>query len=134
MDLAPDDVTTVYNAIYNGTSPGEPSQATFNLESFSLAGKHEVRDIAASPRATEVNARISRDGRLVAYQSDESGRAEIYIRSFPDGNGRTQVSIDGGVRPVWSRDGTVLYYSHDGSIMNGHHAAGFQWFGHRMNV
>ena len=44
MDLAPDDITTVYNAIYNGTSPGTPNQATFNLELFSLAETHEVRD------------------------------------------------------------------------------------------
>jgi serine/threonine-protein kinase len=117
MDLAPDDITTVYNAIYSGTSPGTSSQPTFNLESFSLAETHEVRDIAASPRAFETNPRISHDGRLVAYQSDESGRTEIYIRTFPDGNGRTQVSTDGGVRPVWSRDGSVLYYSHEGSIM-----------------
>ena len=58
LDLAPDDVTAVYNAIYNGTLPSTPSQATFNLESFSLAEKHEVREIAASPRASETNARI----------------------------------------------------------------------------
>jgi serine/threonine-protein kinase len=108
LDLAPDDVTTVFNAIYNGT---------FNVESYSLGGKPDVHEIAASPRAIEARGRISRDGRLVAYQSDESGRNEIYIRSFPDGNGRTQVSSDGGTRPVWSRDGTVLYYSHEGSIM-----------------
>jgi len=108
IDLAPDDVTAVFNAVYNGT---------FNVESMSLVGKPEVHDIAASPRAIEARGRVSRDGRLIAYQSDESGRNEIYIRSFPDGTGRTQVSSDGGARPVWSRDSTVLYYSHEGSIV-----------------
>ena len=109
LDLAPDGLTTVYNAIYNGS---------FNVESFSLAGAHETHDVSASPRALESRARFSPDGHLVAYQSDESGRAEVYIRSFPDAGGRTQVSTDGGTAPVWSPEGNRLYYLHDGSIMS----------------
>ena len=58
MDLAPDGVTTVYNAIYDGT---------FNLESFSLAAPHATHQLAASPRAAEGFARFSPDGKLVAY-------------------------------------------------------------------
>jgi serine/threonine-protein kinase len=109
LDLSPDGITTVYNAIYNGS---------FNVESFSLAEPHETHDVSASPRALEARARFSPDGRLVAYQSDESGRAEVYIRSFPDAAGRTQVSTDGGTAPVWSPEGKRLYYLHDGSIMS----------------
>jgi serine/threonine-protein kinase len=109
LDLAPDGRTAVYMALYNGS---------FNVESFSLVEPHEVHDLAASPRSFEANARFSPDGRLVAYQSDESGRAEVYIRSFPDAAGRTQVSPDGGTWPVWSRDGKQIYYSRDGSIMS----------------
>jgi eukaryotic-like serine/threonine-protein kinase len=109
IDLAPDGVTAVYNAIYDN--------GTFNLESYSLAEPHAARDVAASPRATEVRARVSPDGKLVAYQSDESGRGEIYVRSFPDGGGRAQISSEGGQFPVWARDASVLYYWHDGRIM-----------------
>jgi serine/threonine-protein kinase len=59
----------------------------------------------------ENNAEISADGRWIAYQSNESGRNEVYVRPFPNvDSGRTQVSRDGGTRPVWSRDGAELFY------------------------
>jgi eukaryotic-like serine/threonine-protein kinase len=47
----------------------------------------------------------------VAYQSDESGKGEIYVRSFPDVNkGKWQVSSSGGNSPLWSPDGRELFY------------------------
>jgi serine/threonine-protein kinase len=55
-------------------------------------------------------ARFSPSGRSVAYASDESGRAEVYIRSFPGPGARIQVSAAGGSEPVWSRDGLHLHY------------------------
>ena len=59
----------------------------------------------------EVNAELSPDGRFLAYQSDESGRAEIYVRPFPRVNEwKTLVSTFGGTRPAWSRDGRELFY------------------------
>jgi eukaryotic-like serine/threonine-protein kinase len=68
--------------------------------------------------ATESLARISPDGRWLAYQSNESGRFEVYIRSFPSGDQTLQVSTSGGLAPVWSRKGTDLFYrSTDGSVM-----------------
>jgi serine/threonine-protein kinase len=54
--------------------------------------------------------RFSPNGQWVAYSSDESGTAEIYVRPFPGPGGRIQVSNDGGSEPVWSRDGRTLYY------------------------
>ena len=56
-------------------------------------------------RFNETSPRISPDGRLVAFVSDETGRNEVYVRTFPEPGGRVQVSIDGGVQPVW-RPGT----------------------------
>jgi eukaryotic-like serine/threonine-protein kinase len=50
------------------------------------------------------------DGHWVAYQSNESGRFEIYARSFPDGAQTVQLSTDGGLSPEWSPDGRMLYY------------------------
>ena len=46
----------------------------------------------------------------IAYQSDESGRYEVYIQSFPEPHGATRVSIGGGMHPQWSPDGRELYY------------------------
>ena len=53
---------------------------------------------------------FSPDGRFVAYVSNESGAAEIYVQTFPDGGGKWQVSSSGGVDPSWRGDGRELYY------------------------
>jgi len=53
---------------------------------------------------------FSPDGRWIAYQSDESGRNEIYIRPFPGPGGKWQVSTNGGTRPHWRGDGKELFY------------------------
>ncbi len=61
-------------------------------------------------QADELAPAFSPDGRWVAFASNESGRHEVYVRSYPDPSARVQISAGGGVEPVWSRDGTVLYY------------------------
>ncbi len=59
-------------------------------------------------------AQFSPDGRYVAYCSDETGQIEVYVRPFPQGDQRWTISIGGGTKPRWSRDGTELYYvQHD---------------------
>ena len=59
----------------------------------------------------EREAQCSPDGRWFAYQSNESGRFEIYIKPFPDdGRTRHQVSSDGGVQVRWPRNGRELFY------------------------
>jgi serine/threonine-protein kinase len=61
--------------------------------------------------AIEYNPDVSPNGRFLAYQSNESGREEIYVRPFPGVNdGRWQVSTGGGTRPVWARNGRELFY------------------------
>ncbi len=60
--------------------------------------------------AQEQSPKLSPDGRFVAYVSDESGRHEIYVRSFPGGDGRRQASVNGGTQPRWRSDGGELYY------------------------
>jgi len=54
--------------------------------------------------------RFSPDGRWIAYESDESGRSEIYVRQFPGPGGRWQVSTSGGSEPWWSADGREIFY------------------------
>jgi Tol biopolymer transport system component len=58
----------------------------------------------------ESQGQISPDGRWLAYTSNESGQREIYVRPFPSGDGKWQVSSKGGVQPRWRRDGRELFY------------------------
>jgi hypothetical protein len=54
--------------------------------------------------------RVSPDSRWVAYASDESGQTEVYITSFPEGNGKWKVSAGSGAYPAWSANGKELFY------------------------
>jgi Tol biopolymer transport system component len=60
--------------------------------------------------ADETGARISPDGRWLAYVSNETGNNEIYVQSFPEPGSKTRISIDGGVGPVWVEGGRRLVY------------------------
>lgn len=53
---------------------------------------------------------MSPDGKRLVYVSDESGKSEVYVTSFPAVGGRTLIAIDGGEEPVWSPDGNELFY------------------------
>ena len=54
---------------------------------------------------------LSPDGRWLAYQSDETGNSQIYVRPFPAvDEGRWQISSAGGDEPLWSRDGRELFF------------------------
>ena len=67
----------------------------------------------------ERNGQFSPDGRWVAYQSNESGRFEIYVQPFPGPGGKWQVSTGGGVDPRWRHDGKELFYiASDGKLMS----------------
>jgi eukaryotic-like serine/threonine-protein kinase len=55
-------------------------------------------------------ARLSPNGRWLAYVSDESGREEVYVVPFPGSGGRWPISTDGGSQPVWARNGQELFY------------------------
>jgi hypothetical protein len=69
-------------------------------------------------RFNEMLADLSRDGRWLAYASDESGRLEVYVRSYPDLERKWQISTAGGTEPAWSADGRELFYrDEDGSRM-----------------
>lgn len=62
---------------------------------------------------------FSPDGRYIAYCSNESGRNEVYVQTFPDRSDKWQISTKGGIEPAWSADGKQLYYlSSDQRIMS----------------
>jgi eukaryotic-like serine/threonine-protein kinase len=59
---------------------------------------------------SETHPEFSPDGRWIAYSSDHSGRKEVYVEPFPRSGGRWQISTDGGLEPLWSRNGKQLFY------------------------
>jgi eukaryotic-like serine/threonine-protein kinase len=77
----------------------------------------------------EVNGEPSPDGRWLAYQSNASGQFDVYVRPLPDVNaGRWQVSTAGGRFPVWSRDGSELFYvASDDTVMSVRVQPGSGW-------
>lgn len=80
------------------------------LWAMALHSERSFRPLFESPGQRR-NAEISPDGRFIAYESASSGRFEIYVRPFPDvASGRWQISTEGGVQPLWSRDGRELFY------------------------
>jgi Tol biopolymer transport system component len=59
---------------------------------------------------SELDPVFSPDGRWIAYQSNESGASEVYVRPFPGPGGKWQISTGGGSRPEWSKSSKELYY------------------------
>jgi Tol biopolymer transport system component len=68
------------------------------------------RTRSSDPRAQKAGAQFSPDGRWVAYQSDESGRNEIYVASFTGSGGKRLISADGGFLERWRPDGKEIFY------------------------
>jgi Tol biopolymer transport system component len=88
-----------------------------NLWLLSVADR-TARPLVNSP-AREFNGEISPDARWLAYQSDESGQYEIYIRPFPEvSRGRWQVSMGGGTHPLWNPAGRELLYLSTGRLLS----------------
>lgn len=64
----------------------------------------------------ETHGVVSRDGRWMAYASDESGQPEIYVDAFPAPVSRARMSVGGGTEPRWDREGGVLYFRRGSEI------------------
>jgi serine/threonine protein kinase len=81
-------------------------------------GKTEIVPFIAS-LDDDSQAQFSPDQRWVAFTSSESGRNEVYVRPFPDGDGKWQISSYGGSEPRWKGDGKELFYlTPDGTLMS----------------
>ena len=81
-----------------------------DIHVLSFDGSRRVESLVHSP-GQDGNAEVSPDGRWLAYDSDESGQFEVYVRPYPDTDrARWQVSVGGGKQPLWSRDGRELFY------------------------
>jgi serine/threonine-protein kinase len=114
-----------------GTGPAEIDPLSLSPDGRTLVGRAEG-DLVAVPlsesadvsalmqtRFAELNADISPDGRWIAYQSDESGRSEVYVRPYPAmTSGLWQVSTSGGTHPVWAKNGRELFYLASPGLMS----------------
>jgi Tol biopolymer transport system component len=100
--------------LYSATSPTTGS----DLMMLPVEGDKKPIPIA-SGSFNESDGRFSPDVRYVAYVSDESGRNEVYVQTFPPAEGKWQVSAGGGTRPRWRRDGRELFFlASDGALMS----------------
>jgi Tol biopolymer transport system component len=104
--FAPDGVTLVYRTGTIGSA---------DMYVKRVSGDTTSRPFLTSP-FTEWCARVSPDGRWVAYSADDSRVMEVYVRPLAASGGRVQVSAGGGTCPLWSRDGRTMYYANNQSF------------------
>jgi serine/threonine protein kinase/Tol biopolymer transport system component len=82
-----------------------------------LAGRKPFAYLATA--YVESEGVLSPNGKWMAYVSNENGASEIYVQSFPTGAGKFQISQNGGIRPLWRRDGKELFYlTPEGQMMS----------------
>jgi Tol biopolymer transport system component len=80
-------------------------------------------DSAAAPAPAvqtefrEYQPRFSLDGKWLAYTSEQSGQAEVYVQGFPTSGRPQRISVDGGRAPVWSHDSRELYFQQGTTLM-----------------
>jgi eukaryotic-like serine/threonine-protein kinase len=79
-------------------------------EVWSLSLPEMKRQLFLKSSASVKNAQFSPDGKWVAYDSNESGRWEVFVTSFPEARGKWQISTGGGRQPRWRGDGKELFY------------------------
>jgi Tol biopolymer transport system component len=87
----------------------KPGATRTDLWVLPLAGARQASPYLATA-FDESLGRFSPDGRWVAYVSDETGRPEVYVQSFPLSTGKWKISNEGGSQPVWRRDGRELFF------------------------
>ena len=88
----------------------QSSRTGFDLLSLPVAGEAKPTPVVVTP-AREGNASFSPDGRWLAYRSDESGRSELYVASFPGPGGKWQISTGGAQAGGWLGSGKEIWYT-----------------------
>jgi serine/threonine-protein kinase len=91
--------------VANETRPGTRT----DIAIVRNGGRGPIEAIVATPFQDRY-PNLSKDGRWLAYVSDQSGRHEVYVRPLAGDGDQVQVTVSGGDEPVWSRDGTGLFY------------------------
>ena len=122
-------------AVSGGGNEVRVAEVSSAVDSWSPDGRHllnriggtlTLQPVAGDEEPIEVGSRnglsrdgqFSPDGRYIAFTSDESGQFEVYVQPMPPATGQVKVSIDGGVNPRWSRDGTELFFQRFPSLFS----------------
>jgi Tol biopolymer transport system component len=92
------------------------SNRGWDLWALPMEGEHKPIPVLRT-QFNELWATFSPDGKYIAYQSNESGRGEIYVQEFPDARNKWQVSTEGGAEPYWRADGKELFYRSGPRVM-----------------
>jgi len=119
-------VASLENTAYVKAIKNDDSAAIFDYQMNTNSG--DVIELALQSNGSmarlvnsqfnEYAAALSPDGHWLAYQSNESGRPEIYVRDLSAVGGRTPISTDGGEEPRWAHDGRELFYRKQDSFMS----------------
>jgi eukaryotic-like serine/threonine-protein kinase len=110
MDISPDGRLLVFESLNRDNR--------YDLWILPLSGEPKPRVYLASP-FNEVTPAVSPDGKFLAYVSDQSGRLEVIVQTFPAAAGKWEISTAGGVHPRWRNDGKeLLYLAADGKMMS----------------
>jgi Tol biopolymer transport system component/DNA-binding SARP family transcriptional activator len=102
---SPDGKTLFFRSTHSATG-----RDVWVLHMTGMTGGRGEVELLLGTDADERSAMISPDGRRLAYTSDESGAAQVYVRAYRGPTAKWQVSVDGGTEPLWSRDGRELFY------------------------
>ncbi len=103
FDVSPDGTWVILGRVSEGRGN--------DIDILRIDGASPVIEPYLRANWNERQGDISPDGRWMAYASDESGRNEIYVRSFPEPGAPVQISDSGGVGPAWAPDGSTIYYA-----------------------
>ena len=87
----------------------QPPNGSVDLYTIAADGSAKRKPFLATP-FTEAHSTFSPDGTALSYTSNESGSDEVYVRTFPDGQTKWQVSTQGGDESVWRGDGKEIFY------------------------
>jgi len=96
--------------IYREQDPPSREDSKTEIMVLPLEGDRTPYRFLDLPTSREEAPALSPDGRWLAYGSNLSGQYEVYVNGFPDPGRRRKISLDGGHSPVWSRDGSELFY------------------------
>jgi hypothetical protein len=95
-----------------------PANVPRQIWLFPLVASHRTPRPVIEGRLVTTHARVSPDGRWVAFSNTDTRKFEVYVQNFPTAAGRWQVSTNGGLQPKWRRDGRELFYlALDGTLM-----------------
>jgi serine/threonine-protein kinase len=105
--VTPDGESVVYQ---------QRSDSGWTIWIASLNGKSAPRKVVDGPTADYMPA-VSPNGRWLAHVSRATGRPEVYVRAYPGPGPVVPVSVSGGIEPVWSADGSRIFYRAGGTLM-----------------